>query len=165
MRVVACSALVRGEGGSLISPWDPSRAVTHSRATPLGPRRFWAVKLEIRAVAEKPCRRPNVPAPPPAKQACFCRPLHAPQAVFCFLPSHPPLPSVFPPSSTSLDNSLDRRLPHPESSQLARHPSTPHVLCCSPVLSAPQDPFPDLYHSRKLDSKYIQAVFSPPART
>lgn len=96
---------------------------------------FWAVKLKIRAVAEKPCT-PNVSAPPAAKLSWFCRP--PPQAVFCFLPPTRQFHLFSLLSSTSLDIPPDRRLPRPNPPNWPRRPSTPHVLCCSPVLSTPQ---------------------------
>jgi hypothetical protein len=141
VRVVACSALVRGEGGSLISPWNPSRAGTHRTTAVVGGQ---AGNSRSGRKAQPPERSRAV-----SGQASLFLPA-APQAVFCFLPSHPSLPSVFPSSSTSLDNCLDRRLPRPNPPNwpVIRQPSR-LVLFAHPL--NPSGPIPDLYHSPKLD--------------
>ena len=82
---------------------------------------------------------PEPRRPAAAKLSCFCR--ARPTGVILFPSSHPPFPSISPPSLFN----LTRHFPRQETATSDSPPIGPssfslssHVLCCSPVILTPE---------------------------
>lgn len=125
------------------------------------PRRFWAVKLEIRAVAESPAAR-TFPRRLRPRQACFCRLPHRRYFVSFPPTRHFHLFSLLLQPHSTIPSIGDCHARIPPIGPSSINPSR-LVLFARP-LDTP-GPIPDLYHSSKLGSKYIQAIYLLSNRT